>query len=62
MNAITTYFKGIVHELQSVAWPKRGTVIAYTVGVIVISFFAGYFMGVFDVIFDQLLKLFITAF
>ena len=62
MNAITTYFKGVWHELQTVSWPSRSTVIGYTIAVIILSFFAGYFMGVFDIAFQKLLQLFVEAF
>lgn len=62
MNSIATYFKGIAHEMKTVAWPSPQTIIGYTVAVIVISFFCGYFMGIFDVVFEKLLQLFVNAF
>ncbi len=62
MNSIATYFKGVVHELKTVSWPSIQTIIGYSVAVIAVSFFCGYFMGVFDVVFEKLLQLFVNAF
>ncbi len=62
MNSIATYFKGVIHEMQVVSWPTWQTITGYSIAVIVVSFFCGYFMGVFDVVFKELLQLFISAF
>ena len=52
MSKITEYFKDTKSELKHVIWPTRMQTVYYTIIVIVLSVFIGYFLGLFDYIFS----------
>lgn len=54
--ALFQYFRDVRGELKHVAWPTRGQVSAFTVGVIVISLITAAYLGLFDFIFSQILQ------
>jgi len=49
---ILGYFKGIAGEFHHITWPKRNTVITFTIITIIVSFAVAYFMGLFDWLFS----------
>jgi len=53
MSKITEYFKETKTELKYVIWPSRSQTIFYTLVVIGLSIFIGYFLGLFDFIFSK---------
>jgi len=60
MNWLLDYFRGTKVELRHVNWPTRKDTINFTIIVIVVSFLAAAYLGVFDFIFslalEQILK------
>lgn len=50
------YFKGIGTELSHVVWPTRRQTIILTVIVVLLSVIAGYYLGLFDLIFSDVLN------
>ncbi len=60
--ALGNYIKETRAELKHVVWPTRSQAIAFTVIVIVISLGLSFFLGLFDKIFSEALKLIITRF
>ena len=57
--SIINYFRETKTELSHVAWPTRRQSIVFSVVVIIISIFAAFFLGLFDLIFSRILNLFI---
>jgi preprotein translocase subunit SecE len=55
MSKITEYFKDTKAELKHVIWPSRSQTIYYTIFVILLSALVGYYLGIFDYIFSQVL-------
>ncbi|MDQ3076416.1 MAG: preprotein translocase subunit SecE [bacterium] len=53
MTKITEYFQETKTEVKQVLWPKRSQTIYYTLIVIILSVFLGYFLGLFDFIFSK---------
>jgi preprotein translocase SecE subunit len=48
-------------EFRHVVWPTRNHAIISTILVIIVSFAVAYYLGLFDVIFERLLKQFILS-
>ena len=57
MKTITEYFKGIALEMKHVVWPSRNQTALLTLIVVLVSFAIGYYFGLLDMIFAQLLDL-----
>jgi len=53
MSKVTEYLKETKTELKYVIWPSRSQTIFYTLVVIGLSIFIGYFLGLFDFIFSK---------
>lgn len=53
---IINFFKAVGAEFKHVVWPKQHQVIWFTAIVIVVSVAAGYYLGLFDLIFTKLLE------
>ena len=51
------YFKGVFAEIPHISWPTRRQTIILTIIVILVSIAAGYFLGLFDLIFTALLEM-----
>ncbi|OHA33262.1 MAG: preprotein translocase subunit SecE [Candidatus Taylorbacteria bacterium RIFCSPLOWO2_01_FULL_45_15b] len=56
---LSQYLSETKGEIKHVSWPTRKQSIAYTAVVIIISIAVGVFLGLFDVLFAYILKLFI---
>jgi preprotein translocase subunit SecE len=56
MSKITDYFKETKTELKQVIWPSRTQTFYYTLIVIILSIVIGYYLGIFDFIFSQVLQ------
>tara|TARA_Y100001935_G_C17229184_1_gene469455 strand:- start:601 stop:780 length:180 start_codon:yes stop_codon:yes gene_type:complete len=52
---LISYLKETRSEMRHVSWPTRAQAIAFTVIVIIISLITAAFLGVFDVIFTELM-------
>lgn len=59
MQKIINYFKGVKQELKKVIWPTKKEASRLTVIVIVVAIFFGIFIGILDLIFTYLFKIFI---
>jgi len=57
---LTDYIKETKGELKHVSWPTRKQAVAFTIIVVAISIFVALYLGLFDFIFSELLKLIIT--
>jgi len=53
------YIKETKSELRHVVWPTHKHAVISTVLVVLVSFGVAYYLGLFDVIFERLLKQFI---
>ena len=53
------YIKDVKGELKHVSWPTKSQTIWFTVIVIAISLFTGFYLGFFDFIFSKLVENFI---
>jgi len=53
------YLKSTKGELKYINWPTRKETISYTIIVIIIAFFIGFYLGALDYIFVTLLEFFI---
>ncbi len=53
MSKITEYLKETRMELKHVIWPSRSQTMFYTLIVIALSIIIGYYLGVFDFIFQR---------
>jgi preprotein translocase SecE subunit len=60
MNSITTFFKGVISEAKKTTWLSPTEALGHTAIVIVLSAGVGYYLGLFDGIFGNILKIFIT--
>lgn len=58
--SLITYLKDTQAELKHVSWPTRRQAIAFTVVVVLISFFVSFFLGFFDYIFKLILEKFVV--
>jgi preprotein translocase subunit SecE len=47
------FLKEVFAELKQVTWPKKNTTIMYTFVVIVVSLLVGYYLGLFDFVFQN---------
>lgn len=57
MQKIINYIKEVIEEGKKVTWPTRKQTIYFTIAVLVISVFVAYYLGLFDYLFAQGLKL-----
>lgn len=57
--SLITYIKDTQGELKHVSWPTRNQAIAFTVVVILISFFVSFYLGFFDYLFRLILEKFV---
>lgn len=48
---------GIISELQKVSWPTRQETLKLTIVVVAGSLFVGFYIGILDIVFAQLLRL-----
>jgi preprotein translocase SecE subunit len=60
MNTVVTFFKGVISEAKKTTWLSPFEAFGHTVIVVVLSILVGYYLGLFDGIFSQVLKVFIT--
>ncbi|OHA88670.1 MAG: preprotein translocase subunit SecE [Candidatus Zambryskibacteria bacterium RIFCSPHIGHO2_01_FULL_43_27] len=58
--SLIDYIKETRGELKHVSWPTRKQATVFTVIVIVISVAVSIYLGIFDFIFSELLKIFIS--
>ncbi len=56
MSWLSEYIKGTRTELRHVNWPTRKDTVIFTVVVIVTSIAAGAYLGLFDFIFNLILR------
>ncbi len=56
MSKVTEYLKETKMELKHVIWPTKSQTMFYTLIVIVLSVIIGYYLGVFDFIFQRALE------
>ena len=54
---LMNYFKGIAVELRHVVWPTPRETTILTIIVVIVSLAAGYYLGLFDLIFGRILEL-----
>lgn len=57
MDKTINYIKEVVAEGKNVTWPTRKQTIYFTISVLIISVFVAYYLGLFDYLFAQGLKL-----
>lgn len=55
--AIINFFKAVAGEFKHVVWPSRRQMTIFTIIVIIISVAAGYYLGLFDLIFARLFEI-----
>lgn len=53
---IINFFKAVKGEFKHVVWPTRRHTVIFTIIVIVVSVAAGYYLGLFDYIFTNILE------
>lgn len=58
---ITNYINETKAELKHVSWPTRRQTIVFTITVIALSILTGLLLGLFDFIFNAILKLVIGS-
>lgn len=61
MSKIKEYFEETKTELKHVIWPSRNQTLYYTLVVIILSIVIGYYLGIWDFIFSQVLQKIIGA-
>lgn len=59
MSKFSEYLKETKGELKHMTWPSKKQAILFTVIVIVFSVIVAIFLGAFDLLFAEILKLFI---
>ncbi|MFA5023239.1 MAG: preprotein translocase subunit SecE [Candidatus Paceibacterota bacterium] len=59
MNRLINYFKDTRSEMNHVSWPSREQTINFTLIVLGVSVATGLLLGIFDLAFSDLLKIFI---
>jgi preprotein translocase SecE subunit len=57
MNNLSNYFKDTIAEMKQVSWPTQRQTFLYTFLVIGISVFVSLFLGAFDFLFSEGVKL-----
>lgn len=57
--SLTSYIKETKGEMKHVNWPTRRQTIIFTTIVIVLAILVGLYLGLFDLIFAELLKEFV---
>jgi preprotein translocase subunit SecE len=60
MEKTIQYIKEVIEEGKKVTWPTRKQTIFFTVAVLIISAVVAYFLGLFDYLFAQGLKILLT--
>ena len=53
---IAKFFRDVVHELKRVTWPTKKALLTYTLVVIVALIFFAIILGLFDLLFIQLVE------
>lgn len=53
MNTVIEFIKDVRLEMNHVKWPTRKETIILTILVVIISFGAAYFLGLFDFLFSK---------
>ncbi len=56
MSRLTNYFRDTAAEMKHVSWPTQHQAFVYTIMVIVVCVFAGFFLGAFDFVFTNILN------
>ena len=59
-NKIFRFFKGAYRELKKVVWPTRKQAIRLTLIVVAVVIATAIFLGGFDLIFSEIVKILIT--
>lgn len=59
MSKFSEYLKETKGELKHMTWPSKNQAILFTVIVIIFSVVVAVFLGAFDLLFAEILKLFI---
>lgn len=57
MSNLGNYFRETLKEMKQVTWPTQKQAFLYTVLVILISVFVAFFLGAFDYVFKEAIKL-----
>jgi preprotein translocase subunit SecE len=57
MSNLSNYFRDTIAEMKQVSWPTQKQAFLYTFLVIVISVIVSLFLGVFDFLFSEGVKL-----
>jgi len=60
MEKTIQYIKEVIEEGKKVTWPTRKQTIFFTIAVLIISMITAYFLGFFDFLFAQGLKILLT--
>ncbi|PIP87481.1 preprotein translocase subunit SecE [Candidatus Campbellbacteria bacterium CG22_combo_CG10-13_8_21_14_all_36_13] len=60
MNKLAEYIKSTRAEMKHVSWPTRKQAIIFTIIVIAISLFTAAYLGLFDLLFTEILNLIIN--
>jgi preprotein translocase SecE subunit len=60
MNSVITFFKGVATEAKKTTWLSPFQALGHTAIVVVLSVVAGYYLGLFDVVFGNILESFIA--
>lgn len=61
MSNLSNYFKATVAEMKQVTWPTQKQAFMYTILVIVISVIVSLFLGSFDFIFGEGIKMIVES-
>jgi preprotein translocase SecE subunit len=56
MKRFFTYVGESFGEIKHVKWPTKRETVVYTIAIIIISVVTAYYLGLFDLIFGDLLK------
>jgi len=54
--AINDYIKETKEEMKHVSWPSRKQIVGYTIIVIILSALTAAYLGLFDYLFQMLIK------
>lgn len=61
MTSLSDYLKDTKSEMKHVSWPTKAQTTSFTTMVIGISVFVGALLGIFDLIYNYLLKVLILG-
>ncbi len=59
MNKVIDYLKGVKQELKKVSWPTKKEASRLTVIVVSVAIFFGILLGILDLIFTYLFRIFL---